>query len=544
MIMVKTRAVLILASLILSVSCANSAVTNLPLASPVQPISPPPTPSGTAAVQNPLAAPTKYVSVQVEPPSDSGLLKQRIDKLALGSSSPELIQLLPTIHFHSKYTSKPGSNVTISDISAISPDIIAIPDPTTSLTNDVIAPISQDQSGFTFAFIADQRYRVAVNQLGKNGKPPVFFWAQNNADFEQNVPLSYSGTMVSGQITSSGDAIHVEDYSTQVQVSILQGSRLVSAVASPDGTGAFSIQLASPLYDADPSKSLILQIEPLSNFSYLPVILQPLTINLQKPTADLGVISLGSIAGLHHIKFSVLAPDQTPLPNIHVNLQGSVGKGTSQLQMDTDANGVADFVLANGTYSISAIPPGGSPYKVMTNTQFIVDQSISTKTITLAPRDVITGTLASKNLQPVNGARLQFNRLGPQNSTELQPIVGNSTLLIEAQTDASGNFCSSAGLNPVSACAPVQLDEGFYMLNVTPPAGSQLPFYSTTFNFPADHALTVVLPDPVTISGQVVDSTNQMPVKKAFVHIVQAATILGQTITDDQGNFTAFVSPQ
>jgi hypothetical protein len=440
----------------------------------------------------------------------------------------------------------------ISDISALVPDIIAIPKMETEVSKTAEAILTSQQNNpsssvdattghFTLSLIAGQKYQIVINPSGQNGYPPKFMPAQISQDYRETITLKTEGSAVSGRVkmvTSSGS-------SNAFWVKIMQADRLVSSVGSLDQEGRFTVQLAHPLWSETKNVPLELIIEPNIKYTYLPSIREKIALKSEEligKTIHLDSIILKGEGRILKKSFEVVSKDGAVIKDAKVIIKKDLDDQWIAQQLQTDDKGLVQTELMEGTYQLSVIAPQESLYGRIDDNKWEVVNSDSYTAI-LPERQEVVGHVLDYKSNPVEGVLIQLTRL----NKDAHKNISNIPLRIEARSNQDGRWCFQMPGNKSETCTPLRLDEGSYQAFITPPPGAKLPHQVTTFEFTENKPVTITLHKPTEIKGRVISPEG--PVNKAYIRIFSANSqlesseplLLGQAITNDRGDFSAFI---
>ncbi len=511
---------------------------------------------------------TSSVHIEIDP-SAAGYLPQQIFNLSTVKNLPAQFEIKPRFFYHGtlavrgslKSNTAGVDSPEISDITALVPDIIAIPKAEDNLSESAAAILTGQQNNsssiinadtgyFTLSLIADQKYQIVINPEGKNAFPPTFLQVQISTDHSETITLKNEGSIVAGRITLPFPLLL--DLVKASSVKILQGKKLVSSVGRLTSNGNFSVQLSSPLsHVMDRNHKLTLVIEPDSEHNYLPVIREKLSLKedeLENSTIHLEPITVNGTNQIYNKSLIVVNEQGEPVKDIRIYLKRKLDGYFIEKQLQTDDKGQAKIKLLKGSYNLATVAPQDSVYGMYRNDDWNVESDESI-TITLPLRQELHGTLLDYSGNPVDGSLIQLTRIAQEDSSTLEGVLKKTSLRIEARSNHDGQWCTQSLDIKNDGCAPLRLDQGKYRLFIIPPPGGKLPYQTMTFDFPKNNVLSITLKKPTQISGRVVSPGSTVPISKAFIKIFSASLqlesgeplLLGQAITDEEGRFSAFI---
>jgi hypothetical protein len=509
-------------------------------------------------------------SVHIEiDPSAAGGLPQQIFNISVPKDLPAQFEVKPHCYYHGlltvheflknnmnrlKYLSK-------SDIVAFAPDIIAIPKIDEDLSESATAILAGQQNNsssavdastgyFRLSLIADRKYEIIINPEGKNSLPPTFLSVQISEEHRETIVLKNEGSIVAGQVSFpvplSADLI------STTTVKIFQDKKLVSSVGKLTSSGNYFVQLSSPLYNTlSKNHKLTLVIEPNAEHDYLPVIRQKLSLKeaeLTGKTIHLEPIAVNSIQQEYTKTITIINNQGESIKGARIYLKRKLDGHYIEKQEQTDDQGQVQLKLLRGSYSLAVIAPQDSIHGMYRHDNWKVENT-DAATITLPFREELSGTMLDYKGNPVNGAVIQLTRIAQEDSTTLENVLRKTSTRIEARSNDAGAWCAHSLGGSSEECVALRLDQGRYRIFITPPPGEKLSNQTMTIDFPTTNSIAVTLNRPTQIRGRVVDPNSKAPVSKAFIKIFSASVqlesgeplLLGQAITDEQGEFSAFI---
>lgn len=517
---------------------------------------------------NEAASIGNYVHIEIDP-SAAGVLPQQIFNVSITKDIPAQIEIKPLFSYHGtlavhesfKKNVESVKSPQISDIIALTPDIVATPKGDDDLSYSATAILAGQQNSlsstvdistgyFTLSLIADQKYQIIINPEGKNDLPPTFLLVQISEERSETITLKNEGSIVAGQVSLPVPLS--PDFINATTVKILQDSKLVSSVGKLTSSGNYFVQLSSPLsHSLDNNPNLALVIEPNSEHDYLPVIRQKLSLKeseLTGKTIHLDSIIADKINQTFNKSLVAVNEQGELIKDARVYLKRNLDTNYIEKQLQTDAKGQVSTKLLAGSYNLAVIAPPDSLYGMYRDDDWDVDSN-EIDMVTLPLRQAFHGTLFEREGNPVNGAFIQLTRIAQEDSSTLENIFKKTPLRIEARSNYAGTWCAASFGSSNEECAPLRLDQGRYRIFIIPPPGERLPYQTMTLDFPATNSLSVTLKKPTQISGKVVSATSKIPISKAFIKIFSASIqlesgeplLLGQAITDEHGDFSVFI---
>lgn len=173
---------------------------------------------------------------------------------------------------------------------------------------------------------------------------------------------------------------------------------------------------------------------------------------------------------------------------------------------------------SSGVYLIENLQPGNYSLSVMAGGY---QSSVGSINIQPGLTTTLDFTLAS---QPGNLAGTIQDSTGPIIGATIQ-VFSNTTLLASVLSDSSGNY-------QISNLAP-----GQYVLHVI---ATNYQGVSKTVTISANATTTsnlTLIPNPGSITGNVVDSNTGLPLVGILVNITKNSTLVATALTDSEGNF-------
>ncbi len=415
--------------------------------------------------------------------------------------------------------------------------------------------LSSDQS-YSLSLQSHLQYALILNPSGLYHRAPIFLQSDNlTQNTNLNFEVSKEAFKLSGKISSSDTNILATFQIPQIQASVMQGNRLVSSRESVKTDGTLSLEL-SHSFLTDPSDvPLMLLIEPEDIENALPRIKVKLDKNLLGSKIDVGNIDLGKLKQPFAAEIEIIGSDQSSIGNATIFMKANVGNGTSLVKKQVDSSGTTLFnQLYEGIYDIAVIPPFDSPFamKLIKNAEFLANGENGKIIIQLSRRELLHGTLMDDKNAKVNGAQIELSRIGKIGDFATEDIFDDMLFKLTATTNEEGRICQRRfgfATSNQDDCTPLTLDEGRYLAHITPPPGSKLAHHWLTFDFPKTSTLEIKLEVPQILMGKILAADKISPIKRAFVTVYLAENnlhnqpkVIANAITDDSGNFRAFIS--
>ena len=190
--------------------------------------------------------------------------------------------------------------------------------------------------------------------------------------------------------------------------------------------------------------------------------------------------------------------------------------------------------------------------KLIKNAEFLANGENGKIIIQLSRRELLHGTLMDDKNAKVNGAQIELSRIGKIGDFATEDIFDDMLFKLTATTNEEGRICQRRfgfATSNQDDCTPLTLDEGRYLAHITPPPGSKLAHHWLTFDFPKTSTLEIKLEVPQILMGKILAADKISPIKRAFVTVYLAENnlhnqpkVIANAITDDSGNFRAFIS--
>lgn len=439
-------------------------------------------------------------------------------------------------------------------------DIVAIP----SINNiDFLSPRVQTKkslltkSGYHINLLSNLAYTLILNPSGAIDRAPILLTpGLITTDQKLDFLVDKKRTLISGRVIADGYNIFLNTPSPFMRARVMQGSRLISSVATVDSDGRFSLEIANPLFAEENNQPINLIIEPISSDSPLPSVKEKLALHQLKKDVDLGTISLGNLNPPISVTVEVHGSDDSTIGNALLYLNAKIGTGEMLIKRQLDTSGTTKFTeLYEGNYDIAIVPPFTSTFamRVVKNIDLDSQENIQIS-IDLQKRQSLNAIVLKPMNLPVSGAQIELSRIGETGNLATEDIYDDMLFKLTAITNDDGHVCHRKfgfSTSNKDECDSLLLDEGRYLAHITPPAGTELAHKWITFDFPEQNQLAIVLDHPEMLVGQVLSPDYQTPISHAFVTVYLAEMnthnqpkMIGNAITDERGFFKALVSGQ
>lgn len=412
----------------------------------------------------------------------------------------------------------------------------------------------QTDAQFSIDLLTELSYTLVLNPAGLKNRAPIHINAgiiTDDKSFEFRV--DESPTRLSGTVVFDANSVPT-DSRPHMHTRLMLGTRLVSSVGEIDEAGKFSLEVSHPLFHDAENQPLNLIVEPLDLETALPRIKHKLNLDMVKEDFNVGDINIGMIKKPIAVTIDVRGSDESAISDAILYLRAPVGAGTAVVTKQVNKSGSTKFNhLYEGKYDIAVIPPVDSKFAMRVIKDVAFDSQDSFQlSIYLEKREPLTAYVSSPLGQKVNGAQIQFSRIGEIGNFATEDIYDDNLFKLTAITNDDGKVChrkfgfTTANENE---CATLLLDDGRYLAHIIPPAGTELSHKWITFDFPEKNELSIILDQPEILVGHVVKPDGVTPAARAFVTVFLAETnmhnqpkMIGNAITDDKGYFRAFVS--
>lgn len=503
----------------------------------------------------PLASEGRVFSVQVTPPSGSGLVTDQLTGVSVGSNGSLDVAITSPIFVRGAVGFAPENGGPADGLETVGGRLLAIAPgliPGTHFSFETVVRAKQEigndwtfeiallpATTYTFTFVPDiDPARGPLSSL-----PPHTFTASfvKSGNFDVLLPsrseymsASLQGLVIIGEATNQ--------FVRGAKVTAFgDGQRGTSAIT--DEKGFFRVVVPPKAHGVtiriEPSKDS--PIFPTREFTYADASALSDTV---LPKFEVGPIP--RMRDVMVIVFSASDQKFQPVPQARLEAEGVAGGGLFSGSSVTGSNGVGYLNLLEGRYALAVIPPEGSPYAATVTTLDLESYpDTSVFSVGVQRRLKLTGNVVREaNGEPVPRASVTIQ------SAKVKAFEGTAQASYEvaasATTDAVGSF-------------ELFLDPGIYALSVLPPPDSGLARFSQAeVDLKNDVHVTVRLVKGTLVRGRVI-SDSGVPVGNAKVELffdlprtedepsfvgTTFATSLqtaGSGVTDEQGRFNIIV---
>lgn len=346
---------------------------------------------------------------------------------------------------------------------------------------------------YSVAFIPDENHQYGI--------PPYYFTLAVSASVERDIvlPPLDSYTFVEGIVRmGSSDLLPVAG----AYVSCMVGEESLGTSAITDENGLFDVVLPpdignvtfkvapgrdSPLF---PQRSVVFEggLDGFAN-EYI--------------SAGFLAIDIGEVPQTRTIAVQVLnyaTGTEILVPNVRVTANGTPNGGDFSTYGVTDANGIVELKLLEGSYSLTAVPPAGSDFASTSTSLDLLTYKGHAFFLPVKNRAVISGVV----LDSVGNAVAQASVLAMTDQNGA--LVAQDTvqeITFSATTDEFGHFSMA-------------VDPGPYALVIEPLAESGLPKVAHPNIEMFDGAgVTITVPSGVLIRGNLFSASNGLAVSNA-----------------------------
>jgi hypothetical protein len=437
-------------------------------------------------------------------------------------------------------------------------DLIAIPKKEHFYSYSLRMPVAttrlKQDGSFVLSLTADLSYTLILNPSGSYGRAPLYLHQSIEKDSDNFIfNLNRKMPELKGRLLIEETNAQGRDILNSLQVKLLQGQRLVSSVQGIGSDGRFAVEISQPLFALSHEVPIVLSIEPKSSDIPLPKISKKLEKVDLSNDLDVGDIPLGLPKNLCLLTIKVRGSDGSIPSNGTLYLSAQMGDGEVLIKQPLDNSGIMELSnVYEGRYDIAVVPPFDSEFSmhVMKDVK-IDDQKNNLLHIDLPRRNVLQAVVKDFLGQGVNGASIEFARIGEAGFFATEDIYEDMLFKLAATTNNEGKVCHRKfGFETSSSndCSTLLLDEGRYLAHIIPPAGSELAHKWMFIDFPAQNQLVLTLDSPYILEGRI-EWPDKKPVSRAFVTLYLAEMnaynqpkVIGFALTDEQGTFKAFVS--
>lgn len=417
-----------------------------------------------------------------------------------------------------------------------------------------IAPTSKStliNNQFTLSLLSDTNYTVVLNPGGEYDMAPVYLSSPKlEEDSKRDFLVLSANTKVKGYV-SYRYTNSVERKQVKFNARIMQGKNLISSVANISVPSSFLLKVGNGLLKNNLLEPIFLILEPESEDCSLPRVKKRLSVQELLNDYDAGDINLGHLKGPAQFRLTVLSKDGEPLNKASVLLKGVVGEGEvyAKRQLGDDGELLINDIY-EGKYDLAVVPFDSKLAMEVIKIDIRSDKA-NHLTLQLNDKEALNAKVLSFKGEPINGAQVRLSRVGEEGNFASKDIYGDKRFMSVASTNKEGQICDrnfGVSTSDQDKCEHLLLDEGRYMVHVTPPAGALMGHKWFVFDFPEQKELAIKLNRPSPLVGKVLTSSSK-PLEQAFITVYLSESntfftpqVIGNTITDDKGVFHGFVT--
>lgn len=320
--------------------------------------------------------------------------------------------------------------------------------------------------------------------------PPYYYTARHSASGRLDVvlPDRDAYVKVTGVVLRTDTGSQTPAPIAGAIVSARIGEDDVGTTAVSDDEGVFSVRL-SPGQGA-----VLLKVQPGTGSVLFPV-REFLWMDGILSFADSAatMLDVGPIPATREVDVQVIGPDGDAVGSAQVLAVGVAGDGEAYGSAMTGTNGTARLSLLEGMYSLSILPPAGSPGAAyQTSLDLTPENGAGDRfVVNLGRRILVRGQVVRDATRaPLAGVVVSFM------TTEVQSLAGSGLdgqgIVFGAVSDKDGQF-------------EARVDAGDYAVTATPPVSTRL----ARFSQPslriegADKMITLPVPDGGLVKGRV-----------------------------------------
>lgn len=513
---------------------------------------------GESLIKNPKTFLRSRIHLEVEPLGEKAQVFYFIDPkdLKSGLALKKNIVLRGNAIGFEEYLKKNHANE-IREHGAAFDDIIALPAGNKAgflvpRIPNAQTKLNQDQT-FTLDLTSGLVYSVILNPGGLHDRAPFYI---NLGPLNESATMSFLEGLKNARVTGSIDTENLSLFHKEnplLKAQILHGNRLVSSISLVDKEGRFSLEII-PAHNLSKSSPLTLIIEPINSECGLPTVKHALNLDTIYDKPDLGVIDMGKLGNAFSSTINLGVKDNEVLGEADVYIRARIGTGEVLVKKAVDDQAKANFPeLYEGIYDIAVVMPLNSPYGTHVEKNIRLSPEVHEPiSITLSKRASLDASVVDANNNAVPQAHVEFSRIGKMGAFASEDIFEDLLFKQTLATNDQGQICYLGfSLGKDTECKAPLLDEGRYLAHVIPPAGSELPHFWATFDFPKQNSIKIELPEPELLVGKIVAPDQISPIKQAYITIYRAEAnlynqpkIVANAITDSEGVFKALVAGQ